>query len=80
MALRNLLYTNLSLRAKNMAARSVGRPWPKAVTHTVRVICRVNVKTVMMEESFIVQPLILSCRREELEGSFAAFGFERGKV
>ena len=33
---KSLIY-KLVLRAKNMAARSVGRPWPKAVTHTVRV-------------------------------------------
>jgi hypothetical protein len=39
------------------------------MTFIVRVICRVNFKTVEMCEKFIVQSLILSSGRDGLKGS-----------
>ena len=47
----------------------------KAITHTIRVSCRENFKTVQMYENFVVKSSISSTGREGLEGSFAAFGF-----
>ena len=41
----------------------------KAITHTIRVICRVNFKTVQMYENFVVKSLISSKGREGLETS-----------
>ena len=46
----------------------------KAITHTIRVMCRDNFKTVLMYENFVVQSLISSYRRDGLTGSFAALG------
>ena len=34
----------------------------KAITHTIRVICRVNFKTVQMCENFVVKSFISSSR------------------
>jgi hypothetical protein len=44
------------------------------MTFIVRVICRVNFKTVQMYENFVVKSLILVAGRDGLTGSFAALG------
>ena len=35
----------------------------KAITHTIRVICRVNFKTVKMYDNYVVQSVIKSYRQ-----------------
>jgi hypothetical protein len=42
----------------------------KAITYTIRVICRVNFKTVKMYESSVVQSLIESYRQGLAEDLF----------
>jgi hypothetical protein len=46
----------------------------KAITHTIRVVCRVNFKNVKKYENIIVQSSILSSARDGMETSFATFG------
>jgi hypothetical protein len=46
----------------------------KAITYTIRVICRVSFIIVQIYENFVVQSLISSIGREGLTGSFAALG------
>jgi hypothetical protein len=50
----------------------------KAITHTIRVICRVNFKTVQMYENIVVKSSISPTGRAGLETSFATFGLCEG--
>jgi hypothetical protein len=47
----------------------------KAITHTIRVMFRINFKTVRIYENLIVQCSVSPYMREVLFGSFAAIGF-----